>query len=374
MFYAYLQRLDRDVDLISPMVTPLTYEGLVDDTLSIENSKIKVEASLLGADEPEPSLTLNASNKLEAKPAESKAERRLNPDEKVTVLLNSSDSIYAEIRNLSIERIGSYMQEKAIHIRERYAAFKENKDASLAEIHAFVKKIPKLTKDFKSLNQHIHIAELLKTRTMSRDFRALWQGERGMLEGESFLDELEDIVLSDCVEKKQLFRVLRMLCLQSVTSGGLKASKYDALRRVLVQTYGIGLLPVFQHLERSGLVRRKETLMVVDSTSAWQFLRKQLRLIDEKVNMSRPEDISFVAAGKNSSTIGAFILAYCCVLVCRLRSALCAHCANAYAIESAPRSSRGDARTNSRRILGDHPTRTQGRGIERYSRSQHCRE
>eukprot|EP01039_Chlorochromonas_danica_P000911 gene911-993_t len=290
--------LDRDIDLVSPLVTPLTYEGLIDDTIGIEHCRIKVEAQLLGADEPEPSLVFNAaSNKLETKPAEAKSERRLAPDEKVTVVLNSSDSIYAEIRNLSIEGIGPYMQEKAIHIRERYAAFKENKDASLAEIHAFVKKIPKLTKDFKSLNQHIHIAELLKNHTSTREFRRLWQDERGILEGENYLDELEELVYSDCVERKQFYRVLRLLSLQSLCSGGIKASKYDSLRKAIIQVYGIEHLQLFHQLERVGLIKKKESLMVVDNTSSWQILRKQLRLIDDKVNMVRPQDISFVAAG-----------------------------------------------------------------------------
>ncbi len=110
--------------------------------------------------------------------------QKLKPGEKAVVMLNNSDSVFGEIRDLSIERLGSYLQEKAIHIRGRYTTFKENKDAPLAVIHDFVKKMPKLKKDFDSLNQHIHIAELLKGRTDSREFRDQWQGERGMLEGE----------------------------------------------------------------------------------------------------------------------------------------------------------------------------------------------
>jgi hypothetical protein len=110
--------------------------------------------------------------------------QKLKPGEKAVVMLNNADSVFGEIRDLSIERLGSYLQEKAIHIRGRYTTFKENKDAPLAVIHDFVKKMPQLKKDFDSLNQHIHIAELLKTRTDSREFRDQWQGERGMLEGE----------------------------------------------------------------------------------------------------------------------------------------------------------------------------------------------
>ena len=43
--------LDREVDMVSPLLSPLTYEGLVDDILGINNGKVKVSAELLG-DEP----------------------------------------------------------------------------------------------------------------------------------------------------------------------------------------------------------------------------------------------------------------------------------------------------------------------------------
>lgn len=46
-----LTRFDREVDLVSPLVTPLTYEGLVDEIIGIHNGQIKVKASLLGSDE-----------------------------------------------------------------------------------------------------------------------------------------------------------------------------------------------------------------------------------------------------------------------------------------------------------------------------------
>ena len=177
--------------------------------------------------------------------------KNANPNEIVTLALNNNDSIFAEIRNLSIERIGSYMQEKAIHIREKYAAFKSNKDASLAEIHDFVKKIPKLTIDFKSLNQHIHIAEHLKRQTDSREFREKWQAERAMLEGEVYLDQVEELIFSD-VARTEFASVLRLLCLQSVTSGGIRANRYDSIRKLIIQTYGLSHLFTLLNLEKAG--------------------------------------------------------------------------------------------------------------------------
>lgn len=243
---------------------------------------------MLGTEEVE------LGGKVPATPSASAA--ALKSGEKVAMNLTGSDSIFMEIRNLSIERLGSYMQEKAITIRERYATFKSNKDASLAEIHEFVKKIPKLTRDFKSLNQHIHIAEKLKQRTDSRDFRDQWQMERGMLEGEIFLDQLEEMLYAD-TNRTQLYQVLRLLCLQSGTAFGIRSNRYDYLRRTIVQLYGFQHMYTLLNLERSGLIRKKEALLVVESTTPWQLLRKTLRLIDDKVSMARPEDINYVAAG-----------------------------------------------------------------------------
>ena len=191
------------------------------------------------------------------------------------VVLNNNDSVFGEIRDLSIERLGSYLQEKAIHIRERYTNFKDNKDAPLTVIHDFVKKLPKLQKDFKSLNQHINIAEVLKTRTDSKAFRDQWQGERGMLEGESFLDAIEEMVYAD-VMGTELYRILRLLCMQSLTAGGIRANRYDVIRKAIGQNYGLQHLFTLSNLERAGLIRRKDVVLV-DAAPVWQTLRKQLR-------------------------------------------------------------------------------------------------
>ena len=40
--------LDREVDLVSPLVTPLTYEGLMDEIIGITNSTVRLDSSVLG--------------------------------------------------------------------------------------------------------------------------------------------------------------------------------------------------------------------------------------------------------------------------------------------------------------------------------------
>ena len=55
-----------------------------------------------------------------------------------------------------------------------------------------------------------------------------------MLESEACYDVLEDLIACQYPP----MRLLRLLCLQSLTSGGLKAAKFESLRREVVQTYG----------------------------------------------------------------------------------------------------------------------------------------
>lgn len=281
--------IDREIDLVSPLVTPLTYEGLIDDLIGIESGRIKVDASILGEDKDD---QLGAGGPK----GQSVEKTKRAPGEKVAIPLNNSDTIFAEIRNLTIERnLGSFLQERAIGIKEKYATFRENKDASISEIHGFVKQIPLLKREFECLQQHINIAELLKKTTGSREFRDQWQGERGMLEGESYLDQIEDMICAD-TDRLNFFRILRLLCLQSLTAGGIRSSRYDSIRRLVMQAYGYEHLFTLSNLERTGLLRRKD-VMLVDTAPAWASLRKQLRLIDERADVSKADDISYVSAG-----------------------------------------------------------------------------
>ena len=55
-----------------------------------------------------------------------------------------------------------------------------------------------------------------------------------MLEGDTCYETLEDLI----AVQEPPWRLLRLLVLQSLTIGGLKSSKYDFIRREIIQTYG----------------------------------------------------------------------------------------------------------------------------------------
>ena len=94
-------------------------------------------------------------------------------------------------------------------------------------------------------------------------------------------------------------KIIRLLLLQSVTAGGLRSAKYDQLKRIISQVYGFEYIFTLQIFERMGLLKKKDTILsVVDtSSSTWHSIKKPLQLINESINMSRPDDISYVTAG-----------------------------------------------------------------------------
>mmetsp|Transcript_8739 Transcript_8739/g.12838 ORF Transcript_8739/g.12838 Transcript_8739/m.12838 type:complete len:273 (-) Transcript_8739:112-930(-) len=142
-----------------------------------------------------------------------------------------------------------------------------------------------------SLKNHIHLAELVKKTTEQTEFRQRWQTERSMVESESCYEVIEDLIASQYPG----LRLLRLLCLQSLTSGGIKTNKYEFLKREVVQTYGYEYLFVLQNLEKIGLLKERKSMW--DTTSPFGTLSKQLSLIQADVNPCDPDDVSYVSSG-----------------------------------------------------------------------------
>ncbi|TDH66264.1 hypothetical protein CCR75_001850 [Bremia lactucae] len=263
--------IDRKVDLVTPMCSPMTYEGLLDEILGITHGFITVDAELI-ADDDGPNSSNNGSR-----------------SGQVSVPLNSNDKLYAEVRDYHVERLGVNLQQQAREIRERYDEFRKNRDASISEIREFVKRIPGLKQNYQSLQQHINLAELIKKTTDSKRFRDLKDAENLVLIGETIFEQLEERI----GDQEPLLGVLRQLCLQSVAAGGIKTKNYTHLSRELVQTYGFEMMLVLSNLEKAGLFSRRETLW--NEASGFNLARKSFRLLNEDVDPRDPRDCAYVS-------------------------------------------------------------------------------
>ncbi|KAG7370240.1 Sec1 family protein [Nitzschia inconspicua] len=296
--------LDRQLDMVTPMVTPLTYEGLLDHVVGIQHGFVHLDEQIIHPLEDQDEAERQAKNNNRGK------DDRTNPfdddttttapegvlvvPKRVTLGVHAGDTLYAEVRDQHVEKFGSFLQNQALALKESHSNFtSKGTKKDLHEIHQFVKQIPIFTQSLRSLTNHIHLAELIKATTEEVVFREQWNTERAMIEGETCYDILEELVFSSYPP----YQLLRLLCLQSLTSGGIKANRYDAFRQYIVQVYGYQFLPVLHDLEKLGWIKRKDTLFLDSARSPFQSIRRNLILIHAEVDTVEPDDVSYVSSG-----------------------------------------------------------------------------
>ena len=125
--------LDRDIDLISPLVTPLTYEGLLDELIGIETGYCELPSSVLvdsGSSTKVSDFGLdhlggvaNAENDktraMQERANETKHLKRRGTN--VLMPLNAmADPTFGQIRTLSIEGLARILQAGVVRIQEAY--------------------------------------------------------------------------------------------------------------------------------------------------------------------------------------------------------------------------------------------------------------
>ncbi|XP_008837554.1 vacuolar protein sorting-associated protein 33A [Nannospalax galili] len=262
--------LDRNVDLLTPLATQLTYEGLIDEIYGIQNSYVKLP--------PEKFAPKKQGDGGKDLPTEAKK-----------LQLNSAEELYAEIRDKNFNAVGSVLSKKAKIIS---AAFEERHNAkTVGEIKQFVSQLPHMQAARGSLANHTSIAELIKDVTTSEDFFDKLTVEQEFMSGID-TDKVNNYI-EDCIAQKHpLIKVLRLACLQSVCNSGLKQKVLDYYKREILQTYGYEHILTLNNLEKAGLLKAQ-----TGGRNNYPTIRKTLRLWMDDVNEQNPTDISYVYSG-----------------------------------------------------------------------------
>ncbi|XP_011311301.1 vacuolar protein sorting-associated protein 33A [Fopius arisanus] len=261
----HLLLVDRSIDLLSPLVTQLTYEGLIDEIFGIQNTTVQLPAGKFKDNDDSPTV--------------------MSVDKKEKIVLNSGEELFAEIRDKNFNGVGPVLSQKAKIISSQFD--ERHGDKSVQEIKQFVARLPHMLATKQSLARHTTIAEMVKEVTDSNDFLECLQVEQELL---NCIDtDKPNAFIEDCIaQQKPLLKVLRLLCIQSLTNSGLKQKLLDYYKREIVQTYGYQHLPTLLNLEKAGLLRAQQ------SNRQYAVLRKALRLTVEDESEIAPKDISYV--------------------------------------------------------------------------------
>ncbi|XP_051750867.1 vacuolar protein sorting-associated protein 33A [Ctenopharyngodon idella] len=262
--------LDRNVDLLTPLATQLTYEGLIDEIYGITNGYVKL-------------------------PPEKFAQKKQGeggkdlPTEPKKLQLNSAEELYAEIRDKNFNAVGAALSKKAKIIS---AAFEERHNAkTVGEIKQFVSQLPHMQAARSSLANHTSIAELVKDITTSEAFFDNLTVEQEFMTGVD-TDKVSTYI-EDCIAQKDpLIKILRLVCMQSVCNNGLKQKVLDYYKREILQTYGYEHILTLKNLEKVGLLKPQSTMR-----NNYPTIRKTLKLWMEDANEQNPNDISYVYSG-----------------------------------------------------------------------------
>lgn len=261
--------LDRSVDLITPLMTQLTYEGLIDELYDIENCEVRFPFSL------GESSGVGANEK---------------------VILNSGDKLFAEIRDKSFTGVGSVLYQKSVWVKQNYDRRKEVHQ--LKELKEFMKGLPEMQEMHRLIGIHTNVATEISKVTQSPEFRKRIAMEHNIIQQASESETLKYV--EDLIFRKEKFEVVvRLLALISLVNSGMREKDLGSIKENMMLVYGIPqVITAFFLLERCGLLT-----MQTGKGGNYAMVRKQLQTWNTSLNEEHPNDIAYAYSGYASPLV-----------------------------------------------------------------------
>ncbi|KAJ3275943.1 hypothetical protein HDV01_006810 [Terramyces sp. JEL0728] len=260
--------LDRTVDMITPMRTQLTYEGLVDELYSIKSTFVELDASFFAAK--------GGASSINTKPKK--------------VLLSGADTVFAQIRDQSFEMVSDVLDRITKHIQSEEDSRHGLKTPS--ELKEFAAKLGGLQAQRQSLGTHQKLYENVLQHAGQPPVQRQWDWEAELCSrniDNTFFEFLEDLILAN----EPYTTPLKIACIYSVVNNGFKQKQFDQFRRDFCQAYGPKHLLTFQNLEKLGIFKVHSSSV----KNTFSQVSKSLKLINDYTSKLGNTDISYVYAG-----------------------------------------------------------------------------
>ena len=257
--------VDRSVDLVTPLCSQMTYEGMLDEVIHIRNGFIEVRKDITGRSDTK-------------------------------VLVNSTDPVFKLIRGRLFSDAPGMLSKLSQELKGDYDKVKGAREIS--EMKSIVAQLPELKKKHESLSTHLQVSERIVIQRKGEDFRRQLSYERAILEGQDTGSLVEYI--EECIQRQVTSLMpIRLLCLLSLTGGGIKSKFYRSMKLQYLQSYGYNHLSTFYTLEQLGLLRER-TKDQASYQSSFKELNKGLKLVPKYASpedMDRATDMSYVFGG-----------------------------------------------------------------------------
>ncbi|KAK0208669.1 Sec1-like protein [Desarmillaria ectypa] len=288
--------LDRRVDMITPLLTQLTYEGLIDELIGIKNSHVELPTSLVSPPAAE------TAGPAAAIPTTSSG-TLMRKENKKKYHLSSSDTLFGELRDLNFSAVGRRLNKVARRLEDDYKASRQAK--TIPQLRDVVGKLGGLQSEHQALRLHTGVSELLVPITRTDHFNKSLEIQQDLLASYKVSEQIsaiEELI----AQGAEIELVIRLLCLASITAGGIKAKTLENIKREILQTYGYHNLPLLLSLASPPLAILLPNPLPASAPATtlpkfpYTSLRKSLRLLidDNPEALDEVEnDISFVYSG-----------------------------------------------------------------------------
>ncbi|XP_062139629.1 vacuolar protein sorting-associated protein 33A-like [Drosophila sulfurigaster albostrigata] len=273
--------LDRGIDLLSPLATQLTYEGLIDEFYGIRQNQLTLPAEHF----PSYNAVNSSSTAATAVRAAEESERLLSDrGQRKTLMLHSGEELYAELRNKNFNEVRMLLVRKVKEIREQ---LNSNSQQQKINLSSFYDRLEQLTEQKRAPSDHTAIAGLIDEQLKSYAFNDDLAAEQEFMVCAD-IDKPSSYIEDLIARHSELHNVLRLICLQCAAASGFKERVLNHYKRELAHVYGLEVLLTISNLEKAGLLHAQTKLR------AYAVLRKTLHLtVDDSVEVN-PKDISYV--------------------------------------------------------------------------------
>jgi len=207
--------IDRNVDLVTPFCVSQTYEGLLDEFFRIRSCAIEVETAVIKPD----------------------AQKEATQERSKILTLTNDDKIFKDVRDKHFNTLEGTFSQKVQQIQ----SIVKEKDApqSIDELEAYIAKIKNMdiSKGKDILTHHINLAFFINNQMKNIDYSHAYGLEQKIILGEE-LKQIITTLENKMIKQYSKDKILRLLCLLSITQSGLKQDVFDSLRKFYIMNYG----------------------------------------------------------------------------------------------------------------------------------------
>lgn len=253
---------DRSVDMVTPLCSNFTYEGLIDENFDINFNSIKVSPKLLEKDLKQ---------------------------EYIKIDLSRNDKFYSMIKDYNFIKIRTFLPNR---LKEHSAILEEGKQKTddMRKVQQNLIKVRQVQEERVSLANHINIADYISKKQKSPLFKFYLNFEQSMLIGD-LPEKLHDFIDDEIGKKADEYNILRIICLESIIHGGIRYRIYDEIKKDFLNVYGYKEIFLWHNLEKMDILKSQ------DNNYFYSAANTDLNLIYEDIDVNNPNDSSYAYGG-----------------------------------------------------------------------------